>query len=181
MKEIYSDGISDIFVSRGLAYLDFYHLVPDASGHHEQVPFLRLTIPMTLKGFFGMVQTGHDVLNHLIEAGRIIPVKSEPVENAAEPVAEKKPGKKGSKSAPAKKADAKPAAKPAPAPAKKAEMKPAAKPAPAKKADAKPAAKPAPAPAKKSETKPAAKPAPAKKSETKTAAKPAAKGKKTAK
>ena len=162
MKEIYSDGISDIFVSRGLAYLDFYHLVPDASGHHEQVPFLRLTIPMTLKGFFGMVQTGHDVLNHLIEAGRIIPVKSEPVENAAEPVAEKKPGKKGSKSAPAKKADAQPAAK---------------------KADAQPAAKPAPAPAKKAEMKPAAKPAPApaKKSETKPAAKPAAKGKKTAK
>ena len=177
MKEIYSDGIFDIFVSRGLAYLDFYHLVPDANGHHEQVPFLRLTMPMTMKGFFGMVQTGHDVLKHLIDAGLIIPVKSEPVEVAAEPVAEKKPGKKGSKSAPAKKADA----KPAPAPAKTSDAKPAAKPAPApaKKSDAKPAAKPAPA--KKSETKPAAKPALAKKAEPKSAAKPAAKGKKTAK
>ena len=153
MKEIYSDGLFDIFVSRGLAYLDFYHLVPDENGHHEQVPFLRVTIPMTLKGFFGMVQTGDTVLNHLIEAGIVIPVESEPEAKAAEPVAEAKAPKKGSKSAPAKKPAAKPAAKPAPAPAKKA--------------DAKPAAKPALAPAKKAEPK--------------SAAKPAAKGKKTAK
>ena len=161
MKEIYSDGLFDIYVARGLAYLDFYHLIPDAAGHHEQVPFLRLTLPLTLKGFFGLVQTGDNVLRHLIEAGvvTVTPSEPEPAEKAAEPVAGKKPGKKDAKPAPAKKAEAKPAAKPAPAPAKKAEAKPAAKPAPApaKKAEAKPAAKPAPAPAKKAEAKPAAK------------------------
>ena len=129
MKEIYSDGLFDIYVARGLAYLDFYHLIPDAAGHHEQVPFLRLTLPLTLKGFFGLVQTGDNVLRHLIEAGvvTVTPSEPEPAEKAAEPVAGKKPGKKDAKPAPAKKAEAKPAAKPAPAPAKKAEAKPAAK------------------------------------------------------
>lgn len=72
-----------------------------------------------------------------------------------------------SEAAPAKKAEAKPAAPKAPA--KKAEAKPAAKKAPAKKAEAKPAAKKAPA--KKAEAKPAAKKAPAKKAASKTAAK----------
>ena len=72
-----------------------------------------------------------------------------------------------SEAAPAKKAEAKPAAPKAPA--KKAEAKPAAKKAPAKKAEAKPAAKEGAR--KEAEAKPAAKKAPAKKAASKTAAK----------
>jgi len=169
MKEIFSDGLSDIYVSRGLAYLDFYHLVPNEQGRHEPVVFLRITIPLSLKGFFGLIQTGDAVVNHLIDIGILSEkqIESESAKKDAAPVSGKKAEKK---SAPAKKAEAKPASKPAPAPAKKAE--------------AKPAAKPAPAPAKKAEAKPAAKPAPAKKAAPAASApakKPAAKGKKPAK
>ena len=166
MKEIFSDGLTDIYVSRGLAYFTFFHLIPDETGRHVPVSFLRITIPVTKQGLFGLVQTGETVLNQLVDLGVFQAEPVEPVNDAA-PAVEKKSKKA---SAPAKK-EAKAAAKPAPAPAKKADVKPAAK------ATVKSAEKPAPAPAKKAEAKPAAKPAAAKKAE----AKPAAKGKKSAK
>ena len=161
MKEIFIDGLSDIYVTRGLAFLDFYHLVPGKDGHHEQEVFLRITLPMTREGFLALFHSGYSLLNHLVKTGTLTLKPAESAKLGSAPVA-------------AKKAEAKPAAKPAPAPAKKAEAKPAAKPAPApaKKAEAKPVAKTAPAPAKKAETKPAAKTAPA------PAKKPAAKAKK---
>ena len=192
MKEIFTDGIADIILSRGLVSIDFYHLLPKGDkGPHQSVPFLRLTIPVN--GLFGLYDTSKTVLNHLIDTGVFTakPVSKKDVAPAVEKKAGKKPApakKAEAKSAakpapaPAKKAETKPVAKPAPAPAKKAEAKPVAKPAPApaKKAEAKPVAKPAPAPAKKAEAKPAAKlaPAPAKKAVPVPAKKPAAKGKK---
>ncbi len=136
MEELYSDGIADIYVARGLAFLDFYHLMPDENGHHKRETFLRVTIPMTMQGLFGLINTGDTVVKRLVASGVFV---SKPIESA--PVPEKK-------ASAAKKTDKKPAAKPAAKPA----------PAPAKKAEAKPAAKPAPAPAKKAEAKPAAKP-----------------------
>ena len=166
MKEIFIDGLSDIYVTRGLTFLDFYHLVPGENGHHEQEVSLRITLPMTREGFLALFNSGNTLLKHLVKTGTIT-LKPAGSQSAA-PVSTKK-------------AEAKPAANPAPAPAKKAEAKPAAKPAPApaKKAEAKPAAKPAPAPAKKAEAKPAAKPAPAKKAAPAPAKKPAAKAKKS--
>ena len=130
MKEIFIDGLSDIYVTRGLTFLDFYHLVPGENGHHEQEVFLRITIPMTREGFLALFNSGNTLLKHLVKTGTITLKPAESAKQSAAP-------------APAKKAEAKPAAKTAPAPAKKAEAKPAAKPAPA------PAKKVAPAPAKK--------------------------------
>ena len=198
MKEIFSDGLFDIYVSRDLAFMNFYHLVLGENGHHQKEVFLQITMPMTPHGFFGMYDTAKSLMDHFVRNGLFGMKKAEPAKRTAVPAGEKKAEKKSAKSAPAKKAEAKPATKSAPgkkeaapakketAPAEKAEAKPA--PAPAKKAEAKPAAKsaakPAPAPAKKAEAKPAAKPAPAKKPEAKAAApakKTAAKGKKPAK
>ena len=130
MKEIFIDGLSDIYVTRGLTFLDFYHLVPGENGHHEQEVFLRITIPMTREGFLALFNSGNTLLKHLVKTGTITLKPAESAKQSAAP-------------APAKKAEAKPVAKPAPAPAKKAEAKPAAKPAPA------PAKKVVPAPAKK--------------------------------
>ena len=146
MKEIFIDGLSDIYVTRGLAFLDFYHLVPGKDGRHEQEVFLRITLPMTREGFLALFHSGNTLLNHLVKTGTLTVKPVESAKQSAAPAAEKKTEKKP---APAKKAEAKPAAKPAPAPAKKAEVKPAAKPAPAKKAAPAPAKKPA-AKAKKS-------------------------------
>ena len=174
MKEIFTDGIADIFFSRGLISIDFYHLEVEGASKPQRVPFFRLTLPMT--GLLDMRNLSKSVLDHLIEVGYYKKLaQAGETKNAAAPAAaEKKVEKKAEKkAAPVKKAA------PAPVPAKKAEAKPAAKPAPApaKKVEAKPAAKPAPAPAKKAEAKPAAPakkaapaPAPAKKN--------AAKGKK---
>lgn len=181
MKEIFSDGLFDIYVSRDLAFLNFYHLVLGENGRHQREVFLQITMPMTPHGFFGMYDTAKSLLDHFVRNGLYGTKKAEPAKQIAVPAGEKKAEKKSAKPAPAKKAEAKPAAKSTPvkkeaAPAKKAEAKPA--PAPVKKT----AAKPAPAPAKKAEAKPAAKPAPAKKPEAKVAApakKPAAKAKKS--
>ena len=118
MNEIFSDGIADIIVSRGMVFLDFFHLVPSLEAPAERVSFLRITLPMS--GLFGLIETSDNVVRHLVETGIF---ESNPLD--ASPYM-KKDG------APAKKADkksAKPAAKKAEAPAK-----PAAKPAPAKKA-----------------------------------------------
>lgn len=157
MKEIFSDGIANIVLSHGLVLIDFYHLIPWKDDPVEQVPFLRLTMP--LSGFVRLFDVSQDVLERLIKNGVFIAKPVSP-ENAPVPAEKKKAKKKDAKAAPAKPAaKSAPAKKAAPAPAKKAEApaKPAAKSAPAKKA--------APAPAKKAEApaKPAAKSAPVQK------------------
>ena len=124
MKEIFIDGLSDIYVTRGLAFLDFYHLVPGENGHHEQEVFLRVTVPMTREGFLALFNSGNTLLKHLVKTGTITLKPAESAKQSAAP-------------APAKKAEAKPAAKPAPAPAKKAAPASAKKPAAKAKKSAK--------------------------------------------
>ena len=51
MKEIFSDGLFDIYVSHGLAFMNFYHLVLGENGHHQKEVFLQITMPMTPHGF----------------------------------------------------------------------------------------------------------------------------------
>ena len=140
MKEIFCDGIADIVFTHGLILIDFFHFIPWKNDPVEQVPFLRLTLP--LNGFLRVFEAGSDLLNQLTNAGVIVVTPASPKKDAA-PAGKKKAGKNDAKAVPAKKAEA-PAKKVAPAPAKKAEApaKPVAKPSPAKKA--------APAPAQKS-------------------------------
>ena len=116
MKEIFIDGLSDIYVTRGLTFLDFYHLVPGENGRHEQEVFLRITVPMTREGFLAMFNSGKALLRHLVNTGTL---SLKPAESAKQNTAPAPVKKVEKKSAPAKKAEAKPAAKPAPAPAKK--------------------------------------------------------------
>ena len=121
MKEIFIDGLSDIYVTRGLTFLDFYHLVPGEDGHHEQEVFLRITVPMTRDGFLALFNSCNTLLQHLTKNGASALKSVEPAKKSVAPAAEKKAEKKP---VPAKKAEAKPAAKPAPAPAKKPAAKP---------------------------------------------------------
>jgi len=141
MKEIFSDGFSDIIVSRGMVLIDLFHLIPSPDAPLERVPFLRIKLP--LKGFFGLIETADTVRKHLVEVGVF---EELPAKSGKAPAAEKKAAGKA-KAAKKTEAPAKPAAKPAPAKKAEAPAKPVAKPAPAKKAA--PASK-APAKGKKS-------------------------------
>ena len=58
MKEIFSDGVADILVSNGLAYIDFFHLVPGPNGRSVREKFLCITLPVTSFGLFGLIDTG---------------------------------------------------------------------------------------------------------------------------
>ena len=130
MKEIFTDGVADILLSRGLVSIDFFHYDSlEEKGPLRNVPFFRITLP--LNGLLGLFDTSKTVVENLVKAGVFIAEPAQPAgaNKDAAPAVEKKAEKKAAKSAPAKKAEAKPAAKPAPAPAKKVAPAPAKKPA----------------------------------------------------
>ena len=159
MKEIYSDGVSQVSLSHGLVFIDLFHIVPSPKGPSDSVPFAQIILPWG--GFLELFDTCNMVRNRLLERGNIVRITKKDLAASAAKAAPAKKQESASKKSAAKPAPAKavPAKKEAPA---KPTAKPAAKPAPAKAAPAKAA-------------KPAAKPAPAKKS---APAKPAAKAKK---
>ena len=104
MKEIFSDGLFDIYVSHGLAFMNFYHLVLGENGHHQKEVFLQITMPMTPHGFFGMYDTAKSLMDHFVRNGLFGMKKAEPAKQTVVPAAEKKAEKKSAKPAPAKKA-----------------------------------------------------------------------------
>ena len=70
MKEIYSDGVSQVSLSHGLVFIDLFHIVPSPKGPSDSVPFAQIILPWG--GFLELFDTCNMVRNRLLERGTIV-------------------------------------------------------------------------------------------------------------